>query len=960
MSRVQEIRAKFEQQPENNNNPPSIPSNQNQNQSSFKKTNMSPSGRRKPLPKVPANKTHTLDKQEETNPFRPTTLRQLRLNAGNTSNPFRGEAPSTSQGDVSLTDGSVGVTSASIPNVRRLSNEFDTRALQHIERQERLQRRNITKDSDLVPSPSASPHRSDKTASSTSASSPDPSVAVNVATDSDSANTTASHVKTAAVRPSDSLSAAVVSGHAGTMSQQGAMTSSSPGTVTVNSVGTNSAGRLATTSATLTTNAEPKDTSTVRPSQAITTSSSSSTTASTTSNVVAPSTNTLIPSSDRNRRSSDAADIPPQASDVTYLPALGSELFAPVDVPIRSKRDNIAKEILTSEQSYLRSMTIMIELFQKPMLQKAQQGGIGLTVEHVNTIFGDIENILKVNTVLLQDLIKRMQNWSESQKVGDIMLRLIPFLKMYSQYTERYENVLRLLEELSKNEAIANYLMELHTHPLCKGLDLRSYLIMPIQRIPRYRLLLQDLVNNTPETHVDYVDLKNCLEKITQVADEINKASIFYKQRQKMLQLQKKLDKLQIIEPGRTFIKEGDLTKICRKDRRRRHFILFNNLLVYAIQLPTGKYGSERSFPLTSVFIKDLADDESRNLFNAFQISTESKSYVVLATTPEEKADWMNAIANAIQQLDQATTTLKTRPRESVSILAPVWVPDSECKSCTICGVKFTVTNRRHHCRQCGCVVCGKCSTHRRVLPGQGKEKQRICDDCARKPITTMEVALGPRISDKSPRQSLNPLTSVSNDTPTTPMSPLSTSASSQTSTESTNSTNPFLNDSQHQQQQQTPPHGTPSDIHIDFVSQNSDKVLPSGASDSSERQSPSKTQPHLEPVSHPPMNHREQIETSSLLRQHPKDTIAKKSANVDDSVEQQHQVLEESPIICRAQAGYDFQPDNSNVAPEMRKLPFKVGDIINIYQQDGSGWWLGEMNGQLGWVPASYLKVLP
>jgi hypothetical protein len=66
---------------------------------------------------------------------------------------------------------------------------------------------------------------------------------------------------------------------------------------------------------------------------------------------------------------------------------------------------------------------------------------------------------------------------------------------------------------------------------------------------------------------------------------------------------------VKIIEPGRTLIKEGDLTKICRKDRQRRHFILFNNLLIYAVQLPTGKYGKERSFRLTSVFIKDIPDD---------------------------------------------------------------------------------------------------------------------------------------------------------------------------------------------------------------------------------------------------------------------------------------------------------------------------------------------------------------
>eukprot|EP00117_Sycon_ciliatum_P037423 scpid39914/ scgid0031/ Probable E3 ubiquitin-protein ligase HERC4; HECT domain and RCC1-like domain-containing protein 4 len=59
------------------------------------------------------------------------------------------------------------------------------------------------------------------------------------------------------------------------------------------------------------------------------------------------------------------------------------------------------------------------------------------------------------------------------------------------------------------------------------------------------------------------------------------------------------------------------------------------------------------------------------------------------------------------------------------------WVPDDEAKQCMMCKKKFTTVRRRHHCRQCGGIFCGACTTKRFPLLDKGyNEPQRVCDKC--------------------------------------------------------------------------------------------------------------------------------------------------------------------------------------------------------------------------------------
>jgi len=68
---------------------------------------------------------------------------------------------------------------------------------------------------------------------------------------------------------------------------------------------------------------------------------------------------------------------------------------------------------------------------------------------------------------------------------------------------------------------------------------------------------------------------------------------------------------------------------------------------------------------------------------------------------------------------------------ELVTALPPRWVSDEEAPACQQCSAQFTLTKRRHHCRNCGQVLCKRCTSHTASLPWYSIDKPaRICSQC--------------------------------------------------------------------------------------------------------------------------------------------------------------------------------------------------------------------------------------
>lgn len=63
------------------------------------------------------------------------------------------------------------------------------------------------------------------------------------------------------------------------------------------------------------------------------------------------------------------------------------------------------------------------------------------------------------------------------------------------------------------------------------------------------------------------------------------------------------------------------------------------------------------------------------------------------------------------------------------------WESNRASTGCTLCQSRFTLINRRHHCRNCGSLVCGSCSSNKaKIFDANARQlaedPQRVCDPC--------------------------------------------------------------------------------------------------------------------------------------------------------------------------------------------------------------------------------------
>ena len=157
-------------------------------------------------------------------------------------------------------------------------------------------------------------------------------------------------------------------------------------------------------------------------------------------------------------------------------------------------------------------------------------------------------------------------------RVGDILLAVLPMFKLYTDYSDRYEEARELVSELSGEENKTEFARSLKegVAAYSAGADLQSLLIEPIQRIPRYPMLIERLLELTSDKHPDKEDLAAAFKLSLEIATEINVSLKRHQEQLELLRLSKCFwPKTDLVKPGRWFVKKGSLTKLSDTYARR-------------------------------------------------------------------------------------------------------------------------------------------------------------------------------------------------------------------------------------------------------------------------------------------------------------------------------------------------------------------------------------------------------
>ncbi|XP_024123500.1 uncharacterized protein arhgef5 isoform X1 [Oryzias melastigma] len=314
-------------------------------------------------------------------------------------------------------------------------------------------------------------------------------------------------------------------------------------------------------------------------------------------------------------------------------------------------------EVVTSEASYCRSLDIVAEHFVKCKSLLDLLGN-----QDRNWLFSRLLEVRAISHRFLEKLEERVDSDIMHFTVCDIIAHhckrfrsvYVPYLTNQSYQDATYQRL------MTENPTFKQLVESIEKNAVCQRLPLRSFLVLPFQRITRLKLLVQNIVKRTTPGTAEAKQAIRAMKLLETIIQQSNDSISQMKSIESLVSLNAKVDfdckTLPLISQSRRWVREGPVIELidlaCKDPERNLYLHLFNDYLLLSLQKEGGRFTVINHAPVNEVQVENCRIKLHSLQKNLFRLQMSTKFYLLKTDTQSDKLRWISALSRPHPQLD--------------------------------------------------------------------------------------------------------------------------------------------------------------------------------------------------------------------------------------------------------------------------------------------------------------------
>uniref|UniRef100_A0A671PDY2 Guanine nucleotide exchange factor VAV3-like n=1 Tax=Sinocyclocheilus anshuiensis TaxID=1608454 RepID=A0A671PDY2_9TELE len=332
-----------------------------------------------------------------------------------------------------------------------------------------------------------------------------------------------------------------------------------------------------------------------------------------------------------------------------YEDLMKVELVQPQKQAETDIRSCCLMEIKQTEEKYTESLDSIEKFFMKPL-------GQSLSSVEIEKVFINIPDLVKVHTSLLREVQDSVLMHNASN-LFQIFIKYKERLVLYGKYCSQVESAIACLDDICKNREDVRQMLELCSKRANNGkFTLRDLLVVPMQRVLKYHLLLQELVKHTHDA-TDKSNLRQALDAMKDLAQYVNEVKRDIETLRDIDQYQKSIENLNqsLRNYGRP---KGDsevrVASVDKRAKQDRHIFLFDAAVIVCKRRGDNYEMKEvidlHSFKITN---NPTSERENRKWCHGFYLTHNQgqNGFEFFFKTKEVKKKWLEQFGMALSNI---------------------------------------------------------------------------------------------------------------------------------------------------------------------------------------------------------------------------------------------------------------------------------------------------------------------